>query len=73
MKQFDTYLCGSGISAEEAWKRSVVFETMRCDMGVMAEWGDDEEGLWKEIHTCDSDILSVYFETFCASEKVPCI
>lgn len=74
MKRFNTYICGIPVdSITEAEKRLVVFERMSHDLCVMAEWGDDDNALWEEVSTCDPEILSVYFETFCASEKVPCI
>ena len=40
--------------------REHLFEAMRNDLGVMAEWGDDEEGLLKELETCDEEIIKEY-------------
>lgn len=42
--------------------RQQVYERMRCDLGVMAEWGDDEVALLNEVMTCDEDILRAYCE-----------
>lgn len=42
--------------------RQRLFERMRCDMGVMAEWGDDEAALLAEVMTCDEEVLQAYLE-----------
>lgn len=42
--------------------RQKLFERMRCDLGVMAEWSDDEEALRNEVMNCDEDILRAYCE-----------
>lgn len=42
-----------------------LFDRMRSDMGVMAEWADDERGLWEELTTADDEILGIYWDTFC--------
>lgn len=44
--------------------RQKVYERMRCDLGVMAEWGDDESALLNEVMTCDEEILKVYCDTW---------
>ena len=44
-----------------------LFDRMRCDLGVMSEWGDDEDGLWQEIITADNEILKAYWNTFCGN------
>lgn len=42
--------------------RQRLFDKMRCDIGVMAEWGDDEVALLREVMTCDEDVLAAYCE-----------
>lgn len=42
----------------------MLFMAMSSDMGVMAEWGDDEAGLLNELETCGAEILQEYAETF---------
>lgn len=44
---------------------ALLFDRMRSDMGVMAEWGDDEEGLLNEIETADDEIFNDYWQAFC--------
>ena len=41
-----------------------LFDVMSHQIGVMAEWGDDEEGLREEIETADDEILRCYIEEF---------
>lgn len=42
--------------------RQKVYERMRCDLSVMAEWGDDDVALLTEVMTCDEEILRTYCE-----------
>lgn len=42
-----------------------LWNAMRSDMGVMAEWGDDEDGLFEEIRTADEEIFNDYWQAFC--------
>lgn len=41
-----------------------LFNAMRCEMAVMAEYGDDENALRKELETADSDILDAYADMY---------
>lgn len=41
-----------------------LFAEMSTDMGVMAEWADDDAALLEEIRTADDEILKIYKETF---------
>lgn len=42
--------------------RQQLYERMRSDLCVMAEWGDDESALLAEVMTCDEDVLRAYCE-----------
>lgn len=42
----------------------MLFTAMSSDIGVMAEWGDDEAGLLNELETCGPEILREYAEIF---------
>ena len=41
-----------------------LYNTMRCDISVMNEHGDNEQSLYDEIMTADDEILETYAETF---------
>lgn len=42
----------------------VLYDAMRNDLGVMADYGDDETGLLYELITADADEITTYKETF---------
>lgn len=42
----------------------MLFVAMSNDIGVMAEWGDDDEALLNELETCGPEILREYAEVF---------
>lgn len=42
--------------------RERLFEKMRCDLCVMAEWGDDEVALREEVMSCDQETFKTYCE-----------
>ena len=42
----------------------MLFVAMSHDMGVMAEWGDDDDALLEELQTCGPEILQEYAEIF---------
>ena len=42
----------------------MLFDAMSTDIGVIAEWGDDEAGLLNELETCGPEILQEYAEIF---------
>lgn len=44
--------------------REKVFNAMRNDMGVMADYGDNEDALYREVYGCNLQILKVYADTF---------
>lgn len=44
--------------------RNTLFEIMSCEIGVMAEYGDDEKALREEIESADFDILQYYKELY---------
>lgn len=37
-----------------------LFNAMRCEMAVMAEYGDDENALREELENADDEILAEY-------------
>ena len=41
-----------------------LFDAMRCDLGVMAEYGDNENELLHELKTATPEILATYKEIF---------
>ena len=41
-----------------------LYEAMRCDFGVMAEFGDDEDLLRQELEMADEEILAEYVKMF---------
>lgn len=43
---------------------NALFNTMRNDLGVMAEYGDNEDALLEELRTATPDILDCYADTF---------
>ncbi len=43
---------------------NALFKVMSHDMGVMAEWEDDEDALLEELKTADGEILAEYEKTF---------
>lgn len=43
---------------------NTLFNTMRNDLGVMAEHGDNEDALLDELRTATPDILACYADTF---------
>lgn len=45
-----------------------LFKAMKNDFGVMAEWGDDEEGLRMELETCDDETLKHYENIYLKEE-----
>lgn len=45
-----------------------LYEVMSCEIGVMAEWGDDPTGLMRELMTCDREILMEYVAMYLVSE-----
>ncbi len=48
-----------------------LFEEMSCQIGVMAEYGDDEEALREELETSDDEILLDYKKVFLDEEEIP--
>lgn len=43
-----------------------LYAVMSCDIGVMAEWGDDSTSLMRELMTCDREILMEYVKDWLA-------
>ena len=41
-----------------------LFSVMSCQLGVMAEYGDDEKALLFELKTCGNDIIEEYKSIF---------
>ena len=50
-------------------ERERLFEAMRNDLGVMAEWGDNEEGLRNELETCDDEIIKEYKKIYLSEQN----
>ena len=48
--------------------RMLIFDAMSSEMGVMAEWGDDEAALMQEVMNCDIDILMEYKSNYLDEE-----
>jgi hypothetical protein len=44
--------------------REKVYKAMSSELGVMAEYGDDEKALHDEVYGCNLEILKMYAETF---------
>lgn len=44
--------------------RERIFDAMLHQIGVMAEWGDDEDGLREEVYTVDDEILADYADLY---------
>lgn len=42
----------------------ILFTVMSHQIGVMAEWGDDDDALWNEIVEADEEILGEYVDFF---------
>ena len=45
-------------------RRTKLFNIMRCEIGVMADYGDDVSALWLEIATIDETILQEYEQIY---------
>ena len=62
-------LMESYLEAQERLKetRRELFEVMRNDMEVMAEFGDDEDKLSEELWTVDTQTLMEYADTYLAT------
>ena len=41
-----------------------LFNAMRCEIAVMAEYGDDEDALREELENADSEILDAYADMY---------
>ena len=41
-----------------------LFNAMRSEIGVMAEYGDNEDALREELENADSDILDTYADMY---------
>lgn len=46
-----------------------LFHAMRCDLCVMAEYGDNENDLMEELKTADPDIIREYVNTWLGGTK----
>ena len=55
-------------AAEKETLRIALFNAMSCQIEVMAEWGDDEDGLREEIMTADDEIMEEYRQLYLAEE-----